>query len=655
MESGAFIGRGEELERVLEDLGSSPGGGEKNRSLVVWGPGGIGKSRFTQEIITQLLGLNTPYYWFGLGLRDRPAELDAYALALVESFQSNHIAKEVPTAELIAAMQRLLPRPNPSSGETAVPTQINITPIELAEVLVDALFQSFYGVGVSHKEGLIPQWYTLLFIMEDYDSMSLEHKGLWLSFQERIARESAFFNTRFLILSRQNPAQLGWSSTRGNSGGLMEIRLNPFNREEASEFLGKLGLPEGSHAAIYEKTGGVPGLLEQHARIQSGAAFLADQDTGAIHAFIQSMPSNEREYLIAAAFLGMCDPEGLSLFGGLDFGKRAFVWLQAQPASQVRPWLDGTCELHASLSKSVRQFWEEQQPEKAKEFAQRVEIWRQWRQLIPDPNHRRWLRQLAPFARFTKESLQLALPEAAAELWSFSEQFPSYFVSSPYTRGLVDTLKPVAQSCGYWTDPSSFEQTQSRLMEIWKKHRKSIVEEIGTLEKELAENERQRQDVCAQIQEIQHQIEGRIQEVARALPSPPPAPIRRVPRRSLKSSLAIQGVGIASIYAGFLLVNSAREMAYSYIGLGLYLFVWGIVISVSPKSQLNACSPEGGAAVVTEESFRQGHIKRAENDLNLVRLRSITLENRQKSLFSSYARHNRRLNECYERLNEAFV
>jgi hypothetical protein len=46
---------------------------------------------------------------------------------------------------------------------------------------------------------------------------------------------------------------------------------------------------------------------------------------------------------------------------------------------------------------------------------------------------------------------------------------------------------------------------------------------------------------------------------------------------------------------------------------------------------------------------------RLENDLNLLRLQGINLENRQRQLFAHYARHNQKLNQRYQRLNEAFI
>jgi hypothetical protein len=657
MQSSFFIGRSTELDLVLQELSRTAASGTDHCSLVIWGPEGIGKSTLAREIVSQLLRLSRGYSWLGFGLSDPPADLGDYVLALADSWQNNHVTQDMSAAEVRSTLQKLLSQSPPSDKATTPPARNNLQPDVLAEFLVEALFLSFYRVSASHKNGLAPQGYAILFVIDDYDALPMEHKGLWLALRDRILKESGFFNARFLILSRMSPGVLGWATSLGGSHGVIEIKLNSFNREEAADFLDRMGATQTAHAAIYEETQGVPGLLEKRVRNPDHRTPLATPNTSVVRQYVESLSPREREYVVAAAFLGTSDPEGLSLFGGPEFGKQAFAWLAGQPTTRVQSKTFESCELQPIFSQAVRQVWHELQPEKSSEFARRVESWRQLVQLIPDRNQRRFLCQLAPFARFTRQALDLTLPADSQALWDFSEQNPACFTDTPHTRNLADTLKPVVQSCGFWMEPIRYEQTQAKLMDVWQRHRKSIVDEIASLEKELADNEQQRQSVCVQIQEIQRQIETRAQQVILVLPSPSPVLTRRPSTRlrSLKSSLAIQMLGVVSIYAGFLLLNSAREMAFSYIGLGAYLFAWGVYSSVAPKPQLNPSSQESSTGSIRLEPAQPEQARRSECDLNLVRLRSITLENRQKSLFAFYARQSRKLNECYERLNESFI
>jgi hypothetical protein len=662
METGPFIGRVKELEQLLRELGRVPDASQPERSAVVWGPRGIGKSRLIQEVVAQLLKQNAPVYWFGLGLKSPASDLAKFSLALAESFQCNRVPSDVQSTELITTIKRLLPaaQPVPTAEGHAIsnsalvdqsPAAV-ITPIEVAEIFAEGLLRTFYQVGSAQKDRVAGRDFPLIFLADDYDGFSLELKAMLLQLRDRLLSLRGYIRARFLIVSQQPLALTGW----GGVPDLLELELGPFDREETAEYLARCQVTNVSASTIHANSMGNPGLIEQLVLGQAAQPSAAKPEDAAVRELVQHLKPIEREYLVAAAFLENCTQEGLALFGGRDYGEKVFDWLAQLPTAQVKATLNGKLELQPSLSEAVRRMTADEHPELSHDYAQRVSLFQQWLQLIPEKNHRQRLYLLAPFAHFTKSLLERTLPSQAQDLWEFCQQYPSYFIETPHTRSIVDTLRPLAQSCGYWLDAPGYERTQEALKEAWQQQRKAIVTEITALEKELAENERQRQTLCGEIQKVQREIDDRAQRLVIESPRPASTGLLTAGRpRSLKSALATQALGVASIYAGLLLISSAREMAYTYMGIGLYFFIWGLYNSRSPRPQTSPEFADTGLSIELSDSLLQQQIRQAEGDLNIVQLRSITLENRQKHLFSTYARDNRRLNECYEKLSEVFV
>jgi hypothetical protein len=199
----------------------------------------------------------------------------------------------------------------------------------------------------------------------------------------------------------------------------------------------------------------------------------------------------------------------------------------------------------------------------------------------------------------------------------------------------------------------AYAKVQNLLMDVWSQERETVILEIARLEKELARNEQERQALCDRIQEAN-------QSVARQtdmLPSPPanaPVPLTHTPRpRPLKTALGIQALGVICIYTGLLFFHSTREMAITYIALGVYLFGWGIYMSCSGRTGYVVANANESS--VNVQDYLTEEYRRQEGDLNLLRLQAMNLENRQNTLFAQYARSTRTLSDCYRRLNEPFI
>ncbi|HOW65343.1 MAG TPA: ATP-binding protein [Candidatus Paceibacterota bacterium] len=661
-----FIGRAKEFDALISFFAGNeahPGG---SATAIVWGPSGVGKTALVDACLDQLLGLQERFFWFKSKAGHSPADPVAFARSLVESARSNHVslgiqipgllrdflcfsrANAPPGIEKASSLEdgqgpdssvNSDDRPLPSPGEVAV-----------------ALTKGLLRV-LSHGSGFKPGQESacpprLVFIIDHWDPLSLEVNAFLLELQDALAAQKDALTARFVLVSEASPRQSGTVVFGGMAGrSSLVIGLAPLTWQETIDYLRQAGIQSELFAALYSETGGMPSKLKDKVSVLTGAT-TAPPDEGLDNLWAQLNPA-EADWLATAAYLDRCCPEGLAIVGGLESGLKGFRWLSRSSCARLVQRADGFVELEGAARRRIREWVSRQFPEKHRLLEHRSEVHQQLVRLIPDAGHRERLRMLAPFNHFRRDLLDQLYPDKSADLWRFVEENPAYFTPTESHRILVETLKPLLQDYAFWLAPSEFERMKRLITEAWSQQREAMITEIARLESELAKNEQERQAVCAQIQNASQSI-ARQAGLAPPVASLDPAPITRVLRpRPLKTALGIQAIGVVCTYTGMLFFHSAREMAIAYIGLGIYLFIWGIYLSCCGR----AVSTLGGRteASVHLDRYMAEQQRCQEGDLNLLRLQKINLENRQNSLFAQYARATRMLSDCYRRLNEPFI
>jgi hypothetical protein len=670
-----FAGRAKELSFLQMQLGRDAQEANPIPIINVWGPHGVGKTALIHAFLSRSAAAGQPVSWLRTGGVAQTASLAEYAQALARSLQSafpsdDSINMALPPSPgvgfapaLVSAVDNTgLSPPADSDAPASFPSISDVTDEELARVFIQGLKTMFEEPPGSDLSGRRPAGGKLWIVLDPFDDLSPAQRR-WLGGYLRPALERLTgLRCGFLLASLR--AQAGAGEFRNQSNvpvRVLDLPLLPLSLEETSEVLRQAGFAAEHFASIFQETEGWPARLVQRIEAGPGEEALPPEAVDLEDRWFAEKTAQQKEWLLAAAFLSECKLESLSLFGGTDSGRLALAWLQDLPELKHRILLrPGVFVLESRVRQAWQAWAQRHEPQKADDCRRRAEVYRQMLEMVPSLEHRQQLALLAPFQYFTPHLVEEVLPSQAKMLRAFVANFPRYFQTACRNLTVLDSLKPVLKSYAGWIDPAGYQRQSNILRNLWQKKRASLVMEIEGLEKDLAQHEEEKQVLFIQIQALNDQI-YRQKEYARPIAEFRPAPPARQPHRNRTAlaPLLLEISGVVSIYVGILSIRVSNDAAISYIFLGLYLIVLGMFMPTAAKTALQTAARAPATATGAAANATMNRItalrRRIEENINHLRLQTLTFENKRQRLTQQLAKTNQALNEAYQALNESYV
>ena len=665
-----FAGRAKELRVLQTELGREAHEANPTRIVNIWGAHGVGKTALINTFLSRSVVTGQPAGWLRASSVPKTAAIGDLVRALARSFQATVPTVNTTLADLIPSMDSaseppagLSPPPvEPAHGSFLPDSAADSERSRMARALVKGLSAVFGSSSGSPSSTAPPLRIKLGIELDAFDELSLLLRQ-WIGQHLCPALgQLAPFDFCFLLTSGAPQAGAGeFLDQHAMPVTVLDLPLSPLTFEETCEGLREAGVAEKSFERIFLETAGWPKRL---APVFTEGDLTPEPDALDLDLalrFLADKTDPQKDWLLAAAFLPECNVESMSLFGGAVAGREAMAWLQDLPelAHRIRLRPDAFI-LDAAMRRALQDWATQNEPRKATECRYRAEIYRQMLEMVPSFEHRQQLVPLAAFQHFNPDLLEAVRPQQAKTLWAFVARFPGYFQHSFRSLTIVEPLKSALKAYASWIDPAPYQGQTEMLRSIWEKKHDSLLKDIDEFERELAQYEDEKQILFIQIQALNDQI-AQQKEYSRPLTQLRPRPSIRLPRRNRIGlvPLLFETSGVICIYVGILFIRVANDAAITYICLGLYLIALGMFMPTSSKATLqsNAAMPSAPASpAANATSGAMASLRRQiEENINHLRLQTLTFENKRRRLTQQFAKVNQTLSEAYQKLNEPYV
>ena len=665
-----FAGRAEELRVLQTELGREAHEANPTRIVNLWGAHGVGKTALVNAFLSRSVVTGQPAGWLRSSSVPQTATVGDLVRILAGSLQTTVPTVNTGLADLISSLDSgsaphagLSPPPVDPAPQSFLPVSAaDSERSRMARALVkglSAVFGSSSGSPSSAAPALLIKLGIELDLFDEMSPLLQQWIGRHLC---PALDQPAFFDFFFLLTSGAPQAGAGeFLDQHAMPVAVLDLPLSPLTFEETCEGLREAGVAVKSFERIFLETAGWPKRLApvfaDGDLTPEPDALDLDRATG----LLAGKTDPQKDRLLAAAFLPECNLESMSLFGGAVAGRAAMAWLQDLPdlARRIRLRPDAFI-LDAAMRRALQDWSTQNEPRKATECRYRAEIYRQMLEMVPSFEHRQQLVPLAAFQHFDLDLLEAVQPQQAKTLRAFVARFPGYFQRSFRSLTIVEPLKSAVKAYASWIDPARYQSQTEMLRSIWKKKHDSLLQDIDGLEQELAQYEDEKQILFIQIQALNDQI-AQQKEYSRPLTQLRPRPSIRLPRRNRIAlvPLLFETSGVIGIYVGILFIRVANDAAITYICLGLYLIAWGMFMPTSTQAALqsNAAMPSAPAspAAIATSGAMASLRRQIEENINHLRLQTLTFENKRRRLTQQFAKVNQTLSAAYQKLNEPYV
>jgi len=659
-----FIAREDQLDTLIREIGRSVSLTQAPWLFHARGGQGCGKRRLYSVLWSRIQTASRPSLWLRPRSPTTEPQPEAWLAGALESIECNrdsvlpgiHAAAyrfNHPATANALATAAADTTPLPPAQEYPLPAQPTEPapddPGRLSEFLqvFDEEIVKLLAGSADQPEAALPRVFV---VIDRADTLpdTLRH---WLGHTFIPAFREHFFelDLRFLTSGRRKLAEVSGLAPNEPTRAL-EIELPPFTEAQTSAYLTELDIPRELHAELHRKCAGVPQAVESAAlHLLRGAR--QQPAHGIARDILGPRTAREARWILRAAHLGWFNQEALAALNSRAEAEEAQQFLVN--LRELRLVISGgLLRFDPGIAEALLQWQGENDPKSCAEDASHASEFRQVVESIPDSSHRDILSLLGHFNHFNSGVLRQVIPADAETLAAFVEAHPGYFVRTPLNIKLAEKYaRLIAQWHKHLPHPQE-NSLRARITAAWQADRDRLLDQMGALEKTIANSEKDLAKLKVEIRRTQKEL-GIQPQVKVESPRPSmnisPVPHFVSSRGHVVLAIFIQGLGIFLLYTGLLI---ADQLSLTYSTLGVVLILLGLFWPFKKRSKLQpvqvppvAPEPPRQPAPAPEPPSQQRR---------LLSMKLANLDNKRLSLSSALsqqrkdlARHDSLLNEPY--------
>ena len=426
-----------------------------------------------------------------------------------------------------------------------------------------------------------------------------------------------------------------------------DVPLPILSPEEVEAWILGKKIAQEFAAAIYQRSGGLPGRLEHCAlevmrERQERMLTLMAEDA------LTGLDDNQKQLLCLAVLLPDVNQVTLRVLMSAE-DAQATMQLVRHSDWPESGWQDTSFIVGKQIRQALIKYLEAHYPQAARKAAPQAEQFAQIHTLIPTSAQREALARLSAFNYFNDSLLREVMPTVADATMRIVQETPGYFENSGSNFKLKPEVRQAVESYIKMVDYTIPDEDRAKIAASWDARRRKIMDLIVTSEAKAKRETDSLNLVQVQIKQLSVSIDGELDRINR---------MRRKSQRKTRSQnessaaghgmqigrLAMQIAGFVIIYLSFLFY-SRTTLIYAAVGVGLILgalFVKGGVLA-----HASAASSDDAPASPVD-------IDKHEKNLHFLNIKRGQLESRQNIVASSIAREKTALKEFDKQLREPY-